>query len=167
MKVQLDKLTGTALGLLHAAIIGWLFTRLINPGDAVAQLGMLTLTSCLIGYYLGSYAQQLREASIRDFLTGVYNRRYFAEQFRCYADRCARNVQPISLAMLDLDNFKLHNDTHGHDEGDRLLVKVAQIMNTWPTAKLVCRWGGEEFLMLFPGLSGTRREKNATTSGVR
>ena len=95
---------------------------------------------------------RLRRLSQVDGLTGVWNRRYFDEQIEKEWARHARNEAPLSLLMIDLDNFKRFNDTYGHLEGDTCLRKVAEAMENVCSrpADLVARYGGEEFIILLP-----------------
>jgi len=100
------------------------------------------------------YIQKLREASIRDPLTGLYNRRHFFEAAQDFHRRLARGQAPLTLAMLDIDHFKQVNDTHGHAAGDEVLKHVAQALsNRFHGRDLVARLGGEEFCVLAPGVS--------------
>ncbi|MEM1091347.1 MAG: diguanylate cyclase [Pseudomonadota bacterium] len=90
-----------------------------------------------------------------DTLTGVDNRRSFITQGQQMLDRCRREKQPLSLAMLDIDHFKAINDKYGHDVGDRALVAFAQeVMTLIRDRDLFGRVGGEEFALMF----GTDRE---------
>ena len=93
--------------------------------------------------------EQLREQAERDWLTGLHNRRYFARELdRLSAERQGRW---LSLAIVDLDHFKLVNDEFGHEVGDRVLVRVAALLcDVLRQADIVVRSGGEEFLVLMP-----------------
>ena len=93
----------------------------------------------------------LREQSIRDPLTGLHNRRYFEESLSREMARSARDRQPLSLFMLDVDHFKRYNDTHGHDAGDALLRELGrELRECARTSDIVCRFGGEEFVVVLP-----------------
>jgi diguanylate cyclase (GGDEF)-like protein/PAS domain S-box-containing protein len=91
----------------------------------------------------------LRNQSIRDPLTGLYNRRYFEESLSRELHRANRTGRNVSLVMLDLDHFKHFNDTFGHQVGDILLKEVAGVLKSRVRAgDLACRYGGEEFSLI-------------------
>lgn len=88
--------------------------------------------------------------ALTDNLTGLYNHRYFYKQLKKVITN-AKNGNPVSLMMMDLDIFKLYNDLYGHYEGDEALKKVAQIIrNTVGSQGIAARYGGEEFAVLLP-----------------
>jgi diguanylate cyclase (GGDEF)-like protein len=96
---------------------------------------------------------QLSELSIRDGLTGLYNRRHFDQVFAAELHRAMRSAEPLSLLFMDIDKFKLLNDTYGHSAGDDCLRSVGRVLGDAgrrPT-DLVARYGGEEFAVLLPG----------------
>ena len=98
--------------------------------------------------------ERLREQAIRDPLTGVYNRRYLDETIARDMARASRSGLPLSVAALDLDRFKQVNDTHGHATGDLVLQRLADVLRANVRASdLVCRSGGEEFVVVMPGAS--------------
>ena len=91
----------------------------------------------------------LRNQSIRDQLTGLYNRRYLEESLNRELHRANRTGRNVSLVMLDLDHFKHFNDTFGHQVGDILLREVAGVIKSRVRAgDLACRYGGEEFSLI-------------------
>ncbi|HXH01889.1 MAG TPA: biofilm regulation diguanylate cyclase SiaD [Candidatus Competibacteraceae bacterium] len=95
--------------------------------------------------------QTLRELSIRDALTGLYNRRYMLERLSTEAALVQRQGTSFGLAICDIDHFKRINDRHGHDAGDQVLAEIACCLHGSLRDYDVCaRWGGEEFLFLFP-----------------
>jgi diguanylate cyclase (GGDEF)-like protein len=95
--------------------------------------------------------RRYRELSIIDDLTQLYNSRYFYHQLRTEIDRVNRYGQPLTLLLLDLDNFKLFNDTYGHVEGDQVLFRLGQVVKRWlRQTDSAYRYGGEEFTILLP-----------------
>ncbi len=114
---------------------------------------------------------RLEEQAIRDPLTGLYNRRYLDDALERELVRAAREGYPVSVVMLDLDRFKVLNDSHGHPAGDAVLVALAQTLRDMVRAgDLACRWGGEEFLLLMPnmplGAAAARVDKLRTRFGA-
>lgn len=92
---------------------------------------------------------RLEELSFKDPLTGVYNRRYFMVRIEEEAKRHSRFGEPMSLVMLDLDNFKPVNDRLGHSAGDDVLREVAQVLaRNSRSFSIVTRYGGDEFAVL-------------------
>ncbi len=98
-----------------------------------------------------SQFEKVQESAVTDALTGLNNRADLSKKIdKLVADLSASN-SPISLAMLDVDNFKNFNDTKGHPEGDRILRSVAEIIkSSAPKDALCCRYGGEEFMVVLP-----------------
>ncbi|MEW6214648.1 MAG: sensor domain-containing diguanylate cyclase [Nitrospirota bacterium] len=100
-------------------------------------------------YY--SLAGHLRELSITDSLTGLFNRRYFEERFFEELQRSERHNLAFSLAMIDIDDFKLFNDTEGHLAGDEVLKNIANIAKeNLRVIDIIARFGGEEFAVIMP-----------------
>lgn len=97
-------------------------------------------------------SQKYRRASTTDELTGVPNRRYFNEALEREWGRSARANQPLSLLLMDVDDFKEYNDEHGHVAGDRLLEVIAQALSQVPQrpGDIFARFGGDEFVMILP-----------------
>jgi diguanylate cyclase (GGDEF)-like protein len=95
---------------------------------------------------------QLRDQSIRDVLTGLFNRRYMLETCRREFSRAARAGDSISILSIDVDHFKKYNDNHGHDAGDMVLRAVGNCLeNLFRNEDIPCRFGGEEFVVILPG----------------
>ncbi|GGR39539.1 diguanylate cyclase [Deinococcus ruber] len=94
--------------------------------------------------------ETLRQQSVRDPLTGLYNRRYFEEIGMQELLRARRHQQPLSVVMLDVDHFKLFNDQYGHGVGDLVLRRLAHHLGHLFQDEIVCRYGGEEFIILLP-----------------
>jgi diguanylate cyclase (GGDEF)-like protein/PAS domain S-box-containing protein len=95
--------------------------------------------------------ETLRDQSIRDALTGVFNRRYMEESLVRELSRAARHQDPVSVAILDLDHFKRLNDAFGHSVGDELLREFGRFLAArFRADDIVCRYGGEEFVLILP-----------------
>jgi diguanylate cyclase (GGDEF)-like protein/PAS domain S-box-containing protein len=95
--------------------------------------------------------EALRTQSVRDPLTGLYNRRYLEEMLEREVRRSARAAQALGILMIDLDHFKNFNDTYGHDAGDAVLREIAASLTKGVRAEdFVCRFGGEEFVVILP-----------------
>jgi diguanylate cyclase (GGDEF)-like protein len=91
----------------------------------------------------------LVDLAVKDGLTGLFNRRYFNELIKTEMNRVRRAPASLSLLMLDIDNFKNYNDTKGHPAGDELLKGVAKVLKSSVRAvDMVCRYGGEEFVII-------------------
>ncbi len=103
---------------------------------------------------------RLRNQSVRDPLTGLFNRRYLEETMDREFSRARRNKQSCSILILDIDHFKKYNDTRGHDAGDALLVKFAHLVReTTRKEDIACRYGGEEFVVVLPNTPLDMAEK--------
>lgn len=98
--------------------------------------------------------ETLRQQSIRDPLTGLFNRRYMEETLEREVRRVARVQGPLGIIMLDIDHFKQFNDTFGHDAGDALLSELGAFLRTHVRGEdVACRYGGEEFTLILPEAS--------------
>jgi diguanylate cyclase (GGDEF)-like protein/PAS domain S-box-containing protein len=140
---------GEALGVLH------LF-RLDGQDLDESELRLAMMVAERIG--LAAANLRLREVlkaqSIRDPLTGLFNRRYMEESFERELHRANRDGSTIGAIMLDLDHFKQFNDTFGHDGGDVILEEFSALLLARTRKEdIVCRYGGEEFLIILPGAS--------------
>lgn len=109
-----------------------------------------------------SLRERLHNQSIRDPLTGLFNRRYMEESFLRELARAQRHTTPIGIIMLDVDHFKRFNDTHGHEAGDLVLQELGTLL-LHETRKddIACRFGGEEFVVILPGASLEQASKRA------
>jgi len=95
--------------------------------------------------------ESLREQSVRDALTGLYNRRYLEQSLASEYARCRRIGQPLAVLMVDIDHFKRFNDTHGHAAGDALLAAVGRLLGDHcRDSAIACRYGGEEITVILP-----------------
>ncbi|MEY8878415.1 MAG: diguanylate cyclase [Leptothrix sp. (in: b-proteobacteria)] len=94
---------------------------------------------------------RLREASVRDPLTGLFNRRYLDATLARELTRCQREGRPLSMLVVDADHFKRINDQYGHAGGDEVLRAIARAMQSAHRSDdVICRFGGEEFVIAMP-----------------
>lgn len=108
-----------------------------------------------------------------DALTGLSNRRFIDEQLSEAFRHCVKNGKPMSLALLDIDHFKQINDKYSHGAGDAVLRRVAELLRAemqgdflrWSGGDCLARWGGEEFVVMMPGLAAN--EARALTERIR
>ncbi len=115
------------------------------------RLRKLARISDLYQRNLRDLTETLRDASLKDPLTGLGNRRYLMNRLKEESARALRTQMSLCIAILDVDHFKLINDNHGHDIGDRALCSIAaEFDHTLRDYDTVGRWGGEEFLILLP-----------------
>ena len=97
---------------------------------------------------------QIADFANKDFLTGVYNRRYFYENMNEYVAYAEEHMEPYVVAMLDIDHFKKINDTHGHNNGDKVLKTLAKkLIDETKGDDLIARFGGEEFCVILKNIS--------------
>lgn len=112
---------------------------------------ILSLVSVISGVATGVIIQRLHQGASKDTLTGLYNRRCFYDRMNYEMEKMKRTKSPLSLALIDIDNFKAINDTYGHLEGDRVLVQLAGIFKVQArSGDTIVRWGGEEFAFILP-----------------
>jgi diguanylate cyclase (GGDEF)-like protein len=148
----------------HDHILGWGFLPMSFSRAHFIMAMYYTLIGLLAGILFGVHPQRMsrllarvKRLSITDDLTGIYNRRYFFQRFKQELERSARYGRQTSLLMLDIDHFKHYNDVHGHQMGDSLLKKLAQLLSiSIRQPDFIARYGGEEFVVVAPE---TGREK--------
>ncbi|HET7876380.1 MAG TPA: sensor domain-containing diguanylate cyclase [Methylomirabilota bacterium] len=151
---------GNPLGVLHIATPGgaepaeWTevkHRRVIMMGERLSlALGTLGLEAMLVSQ------------SIRDALTGLFNRGYMEAALEQALERARRGREPLGVIMMDIDHFKRLNDTQGHDAGDALLRAIGALLRTEiRRGDVPCRYGGEEFVLILPGLGLDDAERRA------
>lgn len=124
------------------------------------------------GYWFGHVYDRLRKLSMIDPLTKVYNRHFFTLELKRQLALAQRRGYFISLAIIDLDNFKAYNDRYGHLDGDRLLYTIADFLQrSLRKSDIIARYGGDEFVLILPhtdsaqALSLMRRIRDTLASG--
>jgi len=129
-----------------------------NDNTLAQQIYFATLafsvTSCSLGFLLMMMCRLrrlLEYSAAHDDLSGAYNRTSFFTLLSREFKRSRRNGQPLSVLMLDVDHFKMINDTHGHAAGDRVIRNLAQLItDELRSHDVLCRYGGEEFAVMLP-----------------
>lgn len=157
---------GEALGIMHFQATDE------SPSLGEAELSFKTTFAGQVGLSIANInlRDALRTQSIKDTLTGLYNRRYLEEMMEREIRRAARAEQTLGVLMLDLDHFKTFNDTYGHDAGDAVLRQTASFVAKSVRAEdTVCRFGGEEFVVILPtaNLGGAQNRAEHIRSKLR
>src|SRR3990167_4086422 len=128
--------------------------KAINPDDLAegALFIIMDITARKVAEQrLKNLNLQLESQATTDHLTGIANRRHVTAQLNAEIGRSNRYAEPFSVILLDVDHFKLINDQHGHDAGDRVLKGISGLLRqTCRVGDSVARWGGEEFLVVCP-----------------
>jgi diguanylate cyclase (GGDEF)-like protein len=126
----------------------------LHTGDRLQIGPNVVLRFAILDEAEEKLAHQLYEASTKDALTKIYNRKYFLERMAAEEAYSHRHNSPLSVILFDLDHFKKVNDTHGHLAGDVVLRLVAaQVQRTIRTEDVLARYGGEEFVILVRGVA--------------
>lgn len=159
-----------AWGVLSIGIVAWALSAYI-PDTFSAVNYLLFATACesiLLSFALSyrfktirvkevamkKHIQYYRDLSLTDELTGLYNKRYFTKKIKQEVEIAKKNNGRLTLMVIDIDHFKTYNDRYGHWEGDKVLVRLGEVLLTvLETWQLAFRYGGEEFVILFPNIS--------------
>ncbi len=155
---------GEALGVLHLqGILPEPEPTLpqFRAADTLRELAVTVAEHIALSLASLKLRETLRNQSIRDPLTGLFNRRYLEATLAREMLRAVRKERPLGIILLDVDHFKQYNDTRGHPAGDALLRELgAFLQRNTRGDDLACRYGGEEFLLIFP-------ETNLETARIR
>lgn len=142
---------GMAKGLLHLELP---YSHDVPRDSAEARFVNAVADHLGLAIANVSLRERLQTQSIRDPLTGCFNRRYLEETLVRELRRADRERIPLSVVLLDLDHFKSFNDNFGHIAADEVLVELgAMLRQAFRTEDVVCRFGGEEFVVVLPGAS--------------
>jgi diguanylate cyclase (GGDEF)-like protein len=145
--------------IANGEALGLLYIESSEEGSIHSEIFKFELLASLVEHIALALSnnrlqQKLKNQSIRDPLTGLFNRRFLEESLSKELHRALRKPEPVGVVMLDLDHFKSVNDEYGHDAGDALLRAVAaQLQKDLRIEDIACRLGGEEFVLILPGIS--------------
>lgn len=132
--------------LLHWNTLDW-----APFAGAFWLLALIAAVSTLAGLSQLTFMITIVQQAIRDPLTGAYSRRCGLETMELQYALAERTDSPLAVAFIDLDHFKSINDNYGHEAGDRVLVEMAtRLVSDLRRGDILCRWGGEEFLLIMP-----------------
>lgn len=138
---------GDVLGVLHIICEG----NEVEPFISKQKLGENLIQQYTLFLNNLQLRHTLQQQSIRDPLTGMFNRRFMEETLKRESLRAKRDQFSIGIIMADVDRFKHFNDTYGHDVGDTVLKKLSKMLQSGIRgADVVCRYGGEEFILILP-----------------
>ena len=157
---------GDTLGVLYLEFAGDSEAK-TEPGSESLQDSQQRIATTVAGQIALSLAslrlrETLRDQSIRDPLTGLFNRRFMEESLEREMQRAVRKNHPVSVLFIDLDHFKRFNDTFGHDAGDLVLRSIADLFRrVFRVDDVICRYGGEEFGIILPESSAENAVKRA------
>jgi diguanylate cyclase (GGDEF)-like protein/PAS domain S-box-containing protein len=141
---------GETLGILDVGFAG-VDAEPTNFRDSQTQLGVAAAAQIALSLASLQLHEKLRNQSIRDPLTGLFNRRFMQESLDRELIRATRKSRTLSLLFFDIDHFKTFNDTFGHDAGDLVLQSIAELLTRFFRGDdVACRWGGEEFAVILP-----------------
>ncbi|MGG3450210.1 GGDEF domain-containing protein [Domibacillus aminovorans] len=142
---------GRIISVVFVAVL-LLFIRgmvIMHFGRAPHPLPIPALIPLVIAWYLGKHYDKYVHLSMRDTLTGLYNRRYVLDKFPRVMTYVNKRKLNIAILVLDVNGFKEINDNYGHDYGDQVLEQLSKILcKSFGQKDIIARWGGDEFLIL-------------------
>jgi diguanylate cyclase (GGDEF)-like protein/PAS domain S-box-containing protein len=156
---------GETLGMLYLASED---EKYLTPGKR--QLARTVSEQVSLALANLKLRETLHQQSIRDPLTGLFNRRYLEESLNREIHRALRTKRSLAVVMIDVDRFKQFNDTFGHDAGDAVLRELGTFLQTHVrTSDIACRYGGEELTLIFPDadLEDAAHRAEALRQGIK
>ena len=142
---------GETLGFVYLTCPTKEIADLANSRNALIEEMVELASMSIAGLNLRT---KLEGESIRDALSGLFNRRFMEVALERELHRASRRNVPLAVLMLDIDHFKMFNDSFGHEAGDAVLRDVAECFNRSVRSEdVVCRYGGEEFVIILPEMS--------------
>ena len=143
---------GEVLGVLHLRSAPDSEIHIFE--EAQQQLARVATDGVALGLANLALREKLRQQSIRDPLTDLFNRRFMEESLERELLRSARSKKSVGIIMMDIDLFKQFNDAHGHDAGDAVLRQIGHFLRGHSRGSdVACRFGGEEFILILPEAS--------------
>ncbi|NES22971.1 MAG: diguanylate cyclase [Symploca sp. SIO3E6] len=153
--------------------LGMLYLNTVNSEKltkAKKQLAVTVAEQISLSLANLQLRERLRNQSIRDPLTGLFNRRYMEKSLQQELYRAERNKKPLGIIMLDIDHFKKFNDNFGHEAGDMVLQELGKFLQqSVRKSDIACRYGGEELMVILPeaSLENSKQRAEEIRSGVK
>lgn len=144
-------LKGRVIGILIgvALSVTWMTDSYIHQGSVKFYVWIVLVLYGFAGWWLGKKYDQAKFDSEKDYLTGLYNRRFVRKIMPKLMAQAERNEGALSVSLIDVNNFKEINDTYGHRKGDTVLQEISLILNhNIRKGDIAARWGGDEFLLV-------------------
>lgn len=151
-KGQIAAIVYSALG--SASLLG-LYAMLdghaANPAVVMVAASFHMLVLLPAAWFAGRAYDRMRKIAMQDDLTRTWNRKYVAEEMPKLLRQAAKRKKPLSVSLIDINDFKLINDSYGHQAGDQMLQLIAgALRGCVGKGEIVARWGGDEFLFISP-----------------
>lgn len=148
-QVSSEIITTLNINTLSMTAVAWILNQMVSQTKVNSYINEKIIIEKNIE--LEKKNTELNELTMRDSMTNLLNHKNSLRRLKEEVDRAKRIDYPLSVAMIDLDNFKLVNDTYGHQTGDEVLIGIAQILSEGcRTTDVVGRYGGEEFIIIMP-----------------
>ena len=140
---------GETVGLMHLRAVEDVSPEDFNEGRRLAQMCAEQISLAIANVRM---RDELHDQSVRDPLTGLYNRRHLTDALRKHMGKVGKGGMQVAVVSIDVDHFKRFNDNHGHDAGDMVLRAVGSVLTQNVDGdEIACRMGGEELMLLLPG----------------